>query len=188
MDEPQKLVGMVGLYDRPDDLVRAASTVREAGYRKWDCHTPYPIHGLSRAMGLKMSPIAFVGLGAGFTGGALAMLMQWWMSAVDYPIVIGGKPLFSWPAFIVLTFELFVLSTALATLAYLVLFCRLGRWHSPLHDTGVMKEITSDRFALVLESKDGRFSQESAKTLLEKTGCKDIRPLHENQEGKGLIL
>jgi hypothetical protein len=188
MDKPKKLVGMVGLYDSPNDLVRAASRVRDAGYRKWDCHTPYPIHGLSKAMGLRWSPIAFLGLGAGFTGGALAMLMQWWMSAVDYPIMIGGKPFFSWPAFIVLTFELFVLTTALATLGYLVFFCKLGRWHSPLHDSGVMAELTSNRFAVVVGSADQLFSRESAEDLLEQTGCEDIRPLYELEEGEGWVL
>jgi hypothetical protein len=188
MDKPQKLAGMVGLYDSPDDLVRAASAVRAAGYRKWDCHTPYPVHGLPKAMGLRPSPIAFLALGAGFTGGIIAMLMQWWMSAVDYPIVIGGKPLFSWPAFIVLTFELFVLGTALATITYLVLFGRLGRWHSPLHDSDIMKHVTSDRFAVVLEARDGRFSEASAKALLEKTGCRDVRPLYENETEGGFIL
>jgi len=188
MDKTQKLAGMVGLFDSPDDLVRAATTVREAGYRKWDCHSPYPVHGLSRAMGLRMSPIAFLGLGAGFTGGAAAMLMQWWMSAVDYPVVIGGKPLFSWPAFIVLTFELFVLATAIATVTYLVLFCKLGKWHSPLHDSDIMKEVTSDRFAVVIDSKDALFSDETAEHLLKETGCKDIRPLYEQPEGEGWLL
>ena len=101
MPEPlrRKLVGYAGLFDDPNRLVEAAAKVRDAGWKQWDCHTPYPVHGLDRAMGLRPSPIPYICLAGGFAGAALAMWTQWWMSAVDYPVRIGGKPLFSWPAF-----------------------------------------------------------------------------------------
>jgi len=188
MADRGKLVGMAGLYDDVKTLVAAAAAVRDAGYRKWDCHTPYPVHGLDRAMGLKSSPIPTICLSAGFLGVGAALLMQWWMSAVDYPVRTGGKPLFSWPAFVPITFELFVLFAALATMGSVLFFCRLCRWHSPLHDAGVMEEVTSSRFAVVLEAKDGLFSEEAARALLEKTGCKDIRPLLETDEEDGSII
>ncbi len=162
--------------------------MRDAGYKKWDCHTPYPVHGLDPAMGLKRSPIPYLTLGAGFMGGALAMLMQWWMSAVDYPVRIGGKPLFSWPAFVPITFELFVLLAALATFGAMLVFCRLGRWHSPLNDSGVMSEVTSTRFGVVLDAGDDKFTEGSARTLLEQTGCADIRPLYENDEDDEALI
>ncbi len=182
MAQVRKIVGLVGLFDEPDDLVRAAEKVRDAGYGKWDCHTPYPVHGLDEAMGLKRSLIPMICLGMGFVGGLAAMLMQWWMDAVDYPIVIGGKPLFSWPAFVPITFELFVSFTALSTVGCLIFFCRLWRWHSPLHDTQVMAEVTSNRFAVVLLEADKNFSEEKSRSLLEETGCEDIRELVELEE------
>ena len=188
MVDSRKLVGMVGLYDDPDSLVHAASRVREIGFRKWDCHTPYPVHGLDGAMGIKSSPIPYFCLTAGFVGVGVALLMQWWMSAVDYPVRIGGKPLFSWPAFVPITFELFVLFAAIATFVSMLLFCRLGRWHSPLHDSGVMAEVVSHRFGVVLSAEDSLFSEETAEGLLKETGCKDIRPLYEADEEDDSII
>jgi hypothetical protein len=178
----ERLVGMAGLFDDPEELLRAARKVRDTGYRKWDCHTPYPVHGLDKAMGLKPSPIPYLCLGAGFVGAGLAMLMQWWMSAVDYPVRIGGKPLFSWPAFVPITFELFVLLAALGAMGGMLVLCKLGRWHSPLHDSGIMAEVTTRRFAVVLEAADDRFSEEAARSLLEDAGCEDIRPLVEHDD------
>ena len=180
MADRTRLVGMVGLYDDTDSLLMAARAVRDAGYRRWDCHTPFPVHGLDQAMGLKSSPIPYICIGSGFVGAGLAMLMQWWMSAVDYPVWIGGKPLFSWPAFVPITFELFVLFAALGTMGGVLFFCRLLRWHSPLHDSGVMPEITSNRFGIVLDVADAKFREDDARELLAGTGCTDIRPPQED--------
>jgi len=187
--QARELVGYIGLFDDPTTLVKAAEKVRDQGWKKWDCHTPYPVHGLDEAMGLKESPIPYICLAGGFAGAALAMFTQWWMSAVDYPVRIGGKPLFSWPAFVPITFEFFVLFAALATFGAVIVFCKLGRWHSPLHDSGVMQEVTSHRFGLVLSSEDPQFKSEaSARALLEGTDCKDIRPLIERlEEGDALL-
>ena len=177
MSSQGKVVGLVGLYDDPRSIVDAAAAVRDEGYRRWDCHTPYPVHGLDRAMGLKSSPIPVICMTAGFIGVAVALAMQWWMNAVDYPVRIGGKPLFSWPAFVPITFELFVLFAAGATMLSMLALCRLGKWHSPLHDTGIMHEVTSDRFAIVLDANDERYDERKATELLRGTGCRDIRPL-----------
>lgn len=181
-DDKVTQVGVVGLFDDVNLLVKAAAKVRDAGYKKWDCHTPYPVHGLDEAMGLKPSPIPYICLGAGGLGAAVAMLMQWWMSAVDYPVRIGGKPLFSWPAFVPITFELFVLFAALATFGGVIALCRLGRWHSPLHDSGIMADVTSNRFAVVLSADDEKYDEDAAKGLLADAGCEDIRPLVERDE------
>jgi hypothetical protein len=189
MAEPSaKEVGLVGLYDDPATLQRAAARVREAGYTKWDCHTPYPVHGLDRAMGLKSSPVPAVALTAGFFGLLAAIVLTGGLSAIHYPIRIGGKPLFSWPAFVPIYFELFVLFASLAIMGSIIVFCRLGRWHSPLHDSGIMKEITGARFAIVLEAADEIFSEQDARTLLEETGCNDIRPLVQHDEKDDAII
>ena len=184
----RKLVGVIGLYDDPDSLISAAETVRDAGYKNWDCHTPYPVHGLDDAMGLKPSPMPYITLGMGAVGVGLAVLMQWWMSAVDYPVRIGGKEYFSWPAFIPITFEVFTLLAAISTFVGMFILCKLGRWHSPLHDSGVMVEVTTSRHGVVLGSDDALFSEESARALLEGTGCTDVRPLYEFVEtDEGLV-
>lgn len=183
-----KTVGLVGLYDDVDALVRAAATVRDSGHRNWDCHTPYPVHGLDRAMGLGESPIARVTLTAGLVGLAVAIALTGGLSVWQYPIRIGGKALFSWQAFVPIYFELFVLFAALATMASILIFCRLGRWHSPLHDSEIMPEITRDRFAIVLGVADEEGSTEDLRRILEQTGCRDIRPLVEHHEEDGALI
>ena len=183
----RKTVGLVGLYDDVDVFVRAAETVRDAGCRRWDCHTPYPVHGLDRAMGLKESPVAYVTLAAGAVGLATAIALTGGLSVFQYPIRIGGKALFSWQAFMPIFFELFVLFAALATMVSVIVFCRLGRWHSPLHDSDIMREITCDRFAIVLDSDDNS-SAEEFRAVLKKTGCEDIRPLVEFEEEDSSII
>ena len=184
----EQVVGMIGLYDEPNQIIQAAEQVRDAGWKAWDCHTPYPVHGLDDAMGLAESKIPVLTLSAGFLGVLVALGMQGWMSAVDYPVRIGGKPLFSWPAFVPITFEFFVLFAALATFGAVIVFCKLGRWHSPLHDSGVMQDVTTRRFGLVLSSDDPQFNEASARAQLEGTGCQDIRPLIERlEEGDALL-
>ncbi|MDA1194187.1 MAG: DUF3341 domain-containing protein [Planctomycetota bacterium] len=180
----REVVGMIGLYDDPDVLISAAETVRDAGYKKWDCHTPYPVHGLDDAMGLKPSPVPYVTITAGLIGGALGMLMMWWMSAVDYPVRIGGKPYFSWQAFVPITFELFVLFAALATMGSMIFLTKLGSWASPLHDNNVMIHVVTNRYGVVLDAADEQFSEEQARALLTGTGCQDVRPLYA-PEGEG---
>lgn len=178
-DNGKRQIGLVGLYDDVEALLVAAETVRDSGHEKWDCHTPYPVHGLDRAMGLRASPIPIITLTAGFVGLLTAIALTGGLSVFHYPIRIGGKALFSWQAFVPIFFELFVLFAALATMGAVVFFCGLGRWHSPLHDSGIMGEIVRDRFAVVLESQDGVEGDGDLRKLLEKTGCRDIRPLVE---------
>lgn len=174
---------VIGLLDTPDELIHAAETVRDAGWRLWDCHTPYPVHGLEKAMGLKDSFIPWLTISAGLFGAVFAKMMQWFMSAKDYPLIIGGKPLFSWPAFIPVTFELFVLLGALTTFAAVLITCGLLKWRSPLHCAGVMQEVTGSRFAVVLDGTDKCFeSEEAARALLSRCGCTDIHTVLDTTE------
>jgi hypothetical protein len=149
--------------------------VRGAGWQRWDCHTPYPVHGLDAAMGVRESFIPFLTVSAGLFGVLFAKAMQWYMSDYDYPLMIGGKPLFSLPAFVPITFELFVLFGALTTFACILIFCRLGKWHSPLHDAGVMRDVTCNRFAIYLDATDSHFDKTETRRFLEEIGCEDIR-------------
>lgn len=182
-----KVVGMVGLYDSPDALFKAAERVRDAGYRKWDCHTPYPVHGLEEAMGLRESPVPYFTIAAGFVGVGVALVMTGGLNTWQYPIHIGGKTLFSWQAYVPICFEVFVLLAALATMGAMLVFCKLGRWHSPLHDSGLMLEVVTERFAIVLDAADKKYTEDGARALLLTTGCRDIRPLIEHADDGALI-
>ena len=181
----RRTVGIVGLFDDPGALLRAAGKVRDAGFRRWDCHTPYPVHGIERAMGLRPSPVPALALLAGFGGLAAAVVLTGGLSAVVYPIRVGGKAFFSWQAFVPIGFELFVLFAALTTMGSILLFGRLGRWHSPLHDTGVMAEVTANRFAIAIEASDPAYAEWRARAILEAAGCTDIRPLVETDDDTG---
>jgi hypothetical protein len=181
-ESARKTVGMAGLFDNPDALLRCAEKVRDAGFKKWDCHTPYPVHGLDGAMGMKTSFIPYITITAGFIGLAVAIALTGGLSALHYPIRIGGKAMFSWQAFVPIYFELFVLFAALATMGSVIVFCKLGRWHSPLHDSDIMREVTCNRFAVILEAGDEAYDEENARRILESAGCGDIRPLVEFEE------
>lgn len=189
MAEPRKeTIGMVGLYDDVDSLLRAAESIRDTGYSKWDCHTPYPVHGLNRAMGIAVSPVANFTLTGGLIGFLGAIALTGLLSVWHYPIRIGGKPLFSWQAFVPIYFEMFVLLAALSTMGALLFLCRLGRWHSPLHDSGVMAEIVRDRYAITLEATEEGHTEDYLRKLLLDAGCADIRPLVQLEEEESSIL
>ena len=100
--------GILAEFATPTDLYHACERVRDAGFTRWDAHTPFPVHGLEKAMGLRRSPLPWIVLVMGLTGAALGFGLQWWVHASAYPLVISGKPFFSWPAFIPITFELAV--------------------------------------------------------------------------------
>ncbi len=188
VEQARKQVGMVGLYDSPDALLRAARMVRDAGYRRWDCHTPYPVHGLDKAMGLRPSPVPYVTLSMGLVGFLVALALTGGLNVFHYPLRVGGKPLFSWPAFVPIYFEMFVLFAAVSTMGSLIWLCGLGRWHSPLHDSDVMRHVTCDRFAIVLDGRDEKYTDEGARKLLAAGGCPDIRPLMEFDEEDEAII
>ena len=183
-----RTIGWVGLYDDPQTLLDAARVVREAGLSHWDCHSPYPLHGMEDAMGLRSSPVPYITMTAGFIGLAAAIALTGGLSVFQFPILVGGKALFSWQAFVPIFFELFVLFAAVATFGALIVFGKLGRWHSPLHDSGVMEEITGGRFAIVIRTDSGRPTQDEARRLLEQTQCRDIRLLVEIEPEDNAIL
>ena len=112
MDKTDKLFGITALFDNPDSIINAAKKVVSEGYKKFDVNTPYPLHGMDAAMGLKNSKLGFVTLFFGFSGTAFILLFMYWTMSVDYPLVIGGKPYFALPAFIPITFEFTVLLAA----------------------------------------------------------------------------
>ncbi len=183
----QRTVGIVGLFDEPDSLIEAAEAVRDTGHEHWDCHTPYPVHGIEAAMGLPDTKLGNVAITAGFIGLLTAFILTGGLSVIYYPIQIGGKALMSWQAFVPIYFELFVMFAGLTALASVILMGKLCRWHSPLHDSGVMQDITCDRFAIVVESDDFKQLEATYRPLFEKAGCTDIRPLMENVEPGGAL-
>jgi cytochrome c5 len=173
------LYGYSALFDNPDDIIEAAEKTVDAGYKKYDVHSPYPIHGMPEAMKLPPSKLGYVALVVGLSGALTALLLMYWISAVDYPIVIGGKPLFSFPAYVPVIFEVTVLSASIATvLAMLFIFFKLPNNAHPLHGTEYMKQVSSDKYGLVIHAEDDKFNEEEVKRFLESLRAKEISPVY----------
>jgi len=176
---PGKRFGVLAEFEGPGLLMQAAERVRDAGYRRWDCYSPFPIHGLNRAMGLRDTKLPWVVMGAGLTGATVALLMQWWMNAVDYKLIIGGKPLFSLPANIPIIFELTVLFAAISAFGAMFFFNDLPRFYHPAFKSERFRRVTSDRFFLAIETADPRFDDQRTAELLESLGCTHLEWLEE---------
>ncbi len=182
MDEKQQKSGMYGLlaeFETPAELLHAAEAVREHGYTKWDCYSPFPVHGLDGAMGLRDTRLPWVVLLGGLTGCGTAILMQWWMNAVDYPLIISGKPLFSLPANIPVAFELTVLFSALAAFVSMFVFNGLPQFFHPTFRSERFRQVTNDRFFISIEAADPRFDVEKTEALLRSVGGKHVEWLED---------
>jgi mono/diheme cytochrome c family protein len=163
----KKIYGIAALFDSPDKIIDAARKTELAGYSKFDVNTPYPVHGMDKAMGLKPSTLGYVTLFFGFSAAAFILLFMWWTLTRNYPMIIGGKPYFALPAFIPITFESTVLLAAISTfLGILVVYFKLPANSHPLHDSDYMKAVSSDKYGLVIESEDPLFDISKTDTFI----------------------
>ncbi len=159
--------GLAARFEAVDTFLAACEKVRDAGYRDWDAFAPYPVHGLNDAMGIKHTRLPLVVLAAGLMGGSGAILLQWWMNAHNYPLIISGKPFFSLPANIPIMFELTVLFASLAAFIGMLAFNNLPMWHHPVMNSPSFDRVTTDRFLIVIETKDPSFDEKKTRDLLE---------------------
>jgi len=169
-----KLKVLVAEFDTPAEIVEAAGKVADAGYRDFDAHTPFPIHGLDRAMKVPSSKLGWIVFAHGLAGGLFAFWLQWWTSAVDYPLIIGGKPYFAYQAFVPITFALTILFSAFGSVFGMLFLNRLPRWHHPVLAHPEFRRSTDDRFFLSIESTDPKFDANKTRSLLEQIGGKHI--------------
>ena len=166
-------------FDTTADILHAASQVRDAGYRNWDVFTPFPVHGMDEAMGLRKSPVGWFTFIGGMTGFTCGMLMIWWMNAYDYPIMVGGKPLFS-PIFAFpVSYELTILLGAFGSLGGMLILNRLPRLHHPLFNSERFNRVTNDRFFIAIEAKDPKFNDLETRKLLESVGSRHIEEVRD---------
>ena len=169
------LYALTALFNTPDEIIRAAEETAKAGFSKFDVHTPYPVHGMDRAMRLRPSRVGLFAFVFGMLGAFSAVSFISWVTVADYPLVIGGKPFWSWPAFVPISFELTVLSTAvLSTIAMIVFYFKFPNNAHPLHDTAYMKRVSSDKFGLTIQADDPKFEEKSVRAFLSKAGGRDI--------------
>jgi hypothetical protein len=169
--------GLIATFDTASAIYHAAEQVRDAGYRQWDCIAPMPIHGLDKAMGIGRSRVPRISLAGGITGFCTGMSMIFYTDAFDYPIIVGGKPLFS-PLFAFpVSYELTILFTAFATIIGMFILNGLPMHYHPVLKYHDIRRGTDDLFFLVIETADPRFNAAGTRALLQQVGGRNIEEL-----------
>ena len=179
MNGTSKGYGMIAEYTTAASVMHAAEKVRDAGFRKWDVFTPFPVHGMDHAMGIKNSKVGWFAFLGGVTGYTTGMLMIWFMNALDYPIVIGGKPMFSPFGAFPPSYELTILFGAFGSLGGMLFLNRLPRLYHPLLKNRRFAKVTHDKYFLVIETTDPKYVEKSTIKMLEEAGSNHIEVVEE---------
>ncbi len=177
---PAPLHGLLAEYETPDKLIHGAEKVRDAGFRDWDTFTPFPVHGIDGAMNIKPTILPWLILGGGMTGCALALGFQWWANGVDYPFLISGKPFWSVPANIPITFELTVLLASLTAVFGMLALNKLPLPSHPLDLKDRFARSTDDRFYVLVQASDPAFDERDTRALLEHSGAVAVEDVPED--------
>lgn len=160
------IYGMMAEFDNPTDLVKATEHAYAAGYRKMDAYSPYPIEELSDALGFRKNRVPLVVLVGGILGGLSGYLLQYWVSAVSFPINVGGRPYHSWPAFIIVTFEMTILFGGISAVVGMLALNGLPMPYHPVFNNSRFTSVTRDRFFLCIEAADPKFDLVSTGSFL----------------------
>jgi mono/diheme cytochrome c family protein len=158
---PPKLAAIIAEFPTVAAVMAAGKKIRSGGWTDWDVHSPFPIHGIDDVIGIRPTRLPWITLVAGIAGLVVALLMQWWMNAVDYPFLISGKPLFGLPAAVPVAFELMILFAAVSTIGAMLLLNGLPRFSNPLFGSDLFLRATSDRFFICVSAKDPKFERDA---------------------------
>lgn len=175
MGKKRAIGGVAGIFLDESTVVSAARKVREAGFAKFDAISPYPIHAMEEACGIKRSPIPYVTFIAGCVGLLAGLSLVYYTSVVDWPINVGGKPMFSLPAFIPILFELTVLFAALSSVGAFFYLCGMPKVDPPTID----KDLTCHKFAIFIPENDIGYNSERVEKLLKDLGAAEVKKMAE---------
>ena len=169
-----KHYGIIAEFDSPAAILRAAEKVRDAGYRRWDTFTPFPIHGMEKVMKLGNSLVGWVSLAMG-AGAFLSVVgLIWFANAFDYPLIVGGKPMFSEPMTFVPAYIMLIMGSAIGALVGMLGLNQLPRLHHPLLSNKRFALVSRDKFFLAIGATDPKFSETETRRLLEEIGGANI--------------
>jgi hypothetical protein len=174
---PEPIYGLIAMFETPAQIYHAAEAVRDAGYRRWDCITPMPVHGLDSAMGVRRSIVPRFSLAGGITGFCTGMSMIFYMNGFDYRLIVGGKPFFSPLYAFPVSYELTILFTAFATIGGMFFLNGLTKLYHPVLKYRDIRRGMDDRFFLVIEACDPHFHPVNTRALLENAGGSGIEEL-----------
>jgi len=178
---PAPVHGLLAEYDTPSQILHAAKEIRKAGFTKWDTYTPFAVHGIDDAMGIKMTILPWFTLCAGLIGLATAITLQWWTNAHDYKWIVSGKPFWSIPANVPIMFELTVLLSAITTLVGMLMLNNLPHPSHPLDQVRRFARVTDDKFFLMIEASDPKFDEVETRELLESTHAHAVEAVLEDR-------
>ena len=181
MGENRKVYGLGAEFGSAADLLTAAEKIRDAGFKKWDVHSPFPIHGMDAAMGLGKSWLSAPVFMGGSSGFITAICLTFIPSFFLYPVIVHGKPT-DWmttPAFFPIMFELTILFSAFTAVFSIMIFNQLPKWYHPVFNWERFKSVTTDGFFLIIESADPKFSETRTRELLESIGGTHVTLIHD---------
>ena len=183
MSHPARtLHGLGAEFPSAAALLHAAEKIHALGFRRWDVYSPFPIHGMDHAMGFKRSRVSLFSLLGGITGLSTAFALIYYTSAINYPLIVQGKPYFALEPSLPIFFELTILLTAFGTVLGLLLLTLLPRLYHPVFNWDRFKKATDDGFFLVLESADPRFQPDASRQLLTEMGGTHISEIYQDAE------
>jgi len=164
--EEEVLAGYLAEFDTVDAILAAAEKVRDAGYRRWDTHSPFPIHGMDDAMGIRPTILPWIVATGGVLGLLGGLALQIFTNSIDYPFFISGKPLVSLPAFIPVVFECTIAGAAFTAVFGMLVLNKLPMLYNPLFKSERFRRVTNDRFFLVIDATDPNFDERETEKLL----------------------
>jgi hypothetical protein len=177
----EKVYGLIAEFGTPGDLLRAAEKIRNAGYRKWECFTPFPIHGIDKLMGYRNSLVGWVALAGGAFMFLNIVFLIWFSNDFDYPLIVGGKPMFSWPMTFVPAYIMMIMGGAFGALLGMLGINQLPRLHHPLLFKKRFESVSRDKFVIVIGATDEKFCATETRHLLETLGGANVE-IVEDQE------
>ena len=169
-----KVYAVMGEFSDPHELVHAGRKIREMGYTKLDAMTPFPVHGIDEALGIPYSKLGWIVICIGLCGTATAELLIWWCGAINYPLVIGGKPLFDFTFSIPVTFELTVLFSSFAAVIGMLALNGLPKLYHPSLNYKNAHRASDDKFLLVIEADDPKFDPQKSADHLRSVGAAEV--------------
>lgn len=173
-EKGERVYGMMAEFPDPTAIIQGAKKVRNAGFKHWDVYSPFAVHGMDDAMGIRPTILPVLVGCAALTMAALGFYFQWYISDVEYPLVVQGKPPGAWQPLIPITFEFGVLGTAFTTLIGMLAFNALPRFHHPLMKKERFLRVGDDRFVICIEARDEKFDPKGTRKLLESAGATSV--------------
>jgi hypothetical protein len=170
-----RIYGLLAEFDNPTALVAAAHQAREAGFRRMDAYTPFPIEELTEALSMRRSRLALVVLLGGLIGGLSGYFMQYYAAVIGYPLDIGGRPMHSWPMFIPVTFEMTILAAALSAVLGMLALNGLPMPYHPLFNVPRFALASRDRFFLCIEAADPKFEETATRQFLAGLNARSVQ-------------